>query len=366
MTSFHRETSFHRAINKNDIKEIKRLIQGGENINWQDSSGKTALFKAIRAQKYKIAEILFKAGANPNIPNNSGEVVLHLINDKKRTNLVKLFLKGVQPADASIADNQCNTAPNANLILADASIADKHGNTPLHEAARSNQIGIAKILVEALDNKIDAKNKKGETPFDIACIYRRVEMATFLLKRGDTTFLLEADATNQNSDKTPSLHHACSRGSLELVKMLIKRGVAIDATDKDNRTALHIAAREEKHEIVEFLIDNKANINAIDVNKMTPIYFALSAFNMKVVEILIKKGANINIRCENDNTALHKAVCILDQSIVKLLLDNGADVKITNSQNESPLDMAKKFQKNGYKNIEIIEILEKNYNRLST
>jgi ankyrin repeat protein len=50
---------------------------------------------------------------------------------------------------------------------ADVNLAFKNGNTPLHFAVASGNLKIVKLLVEKGANK-NAKNNKGQTPFDIA------------------------------------------------------------------------------------------------------------------------------------------------------------------------------------------------------
>jgi ankyrin repeat protein len=37
-----------------------------------------------------------------------------------------------------------------------------------------------------------------------------------------------------------ALHHAATRGKLEVVKKLIEKGATVDAQDKDGFTALHV------------------------------------------------------------------------------------------------------------------------------
>ena len=55
------------------------------------------------------------------------------------------------------------------------------------------------------------------------------------------------------------LSDAALRGNLEVVKLLIKRGARVDATNRDSNTPLHVATFMCRKEVVEFLLEKGAN-----------------------------------------------------------------------------------------------------------
>ena len=54
--------------------------------------------------------------------------------------------------------------------------------------------------------------------------------------------------------KCPPLHRACERGYLEMVKILVNVGAAIDKSDRCDMTPLHYACQEGHLQLVVYLI----------------------------------------------------------------------------------------------------------------
>ena len=60
--------------------------------------------------------------------------------------------------------------------------------------------------------------------------------------------------------KVSPLHESAYRGFVDLVQLLIEKGAAIDATDKDGWTPLHAACRQGNTNVVLLLVNAKASI----------------------------------------------------------------------------------------------------------
>ena len=61
--------------------------------------------------------------------------------------------------------------------------------------------------------------------------------------------------------KVSPLHESAYRGFIDLVELLIHKGAAINATDKDGWTPLHAACRQGNLGVVKLLVDAEASLS---------------------------------------------------------------------------------------------------------
>ena len=64
------------------------------------------------------------------------------------------------------------------------SIPDKDGNTLLHYMAADGNIHVIKTIIKENDADINAQNKRGQTPLDVAYDKEQLEAALLLIKNG--------------------------------------------------------------------------------------------------------------------------------------------------------------------------------------
>jgi ankyrin repeat protein len=100
-------------------------------------------------------------------------------------------------------------------------------------------------------------------------------------------------------------------------------------------------------EIIEILIKYNININVRDDLNNTPLIKASQLNNIEVVKLLIKNSpilTIVNAANYNKSTALHYAAFFKYFDIVKVLLEAGANYTLKDSRDESPIDIARKWQ----------------------
>ncbi|MHC4661164.1 MAG: ankyrin repeat domain-containing protein [Planctomycetota bacterium] len=140
-------------------------------------------------------------------------------------------------------------------------------------------------------------------------------------------------------------HVAAREGWIEVMKILIERGIEIDTPvlalgrvtygngfeteeHENDDTALHIAAEEGHLEIIRLLIENGADINPEDQYGFTPLHNAVARQHVRIARLLIEEGADVNNVGLSERTPLHEATGTMNIELVKLLVENGAKVNV--------------------------------------
>ena len=101
--------------------------------------------------------------------------------------------------------------------LGNISPANKHGDTPLHDAASNGHFEVFKLIFENMDEK-NPKNRGDTTPFHNAAWHGYLNICEFIVKEIDDDSILN----DQSGTGTP-LGLAASKGHFEVCKFIIER-----------------------------------------------------------------------------------------------------------------------------------------------
>jgi ankyrin repeat protein len=185
----------------------------------------------------------------------------------------------------------------------------------LHEAAAHGWEGIVeKILAEW--SHPDVQDDKGRTPLQKAAWHGRHACVSYLVDH-------RADVNYDGGPDGSALEISASRGLVEIVKTLLKRG----ATAKDS--ALHKAAREGHKQVVNLLINYRANIRYKDSSGNTVLDSAIRSRSLDVLKRVLRAGGAEDVDHQNYNrqdTPLHIAARYGHGDGVQLLLEAGANL----------------------------------------
>ena len=113
---------------------------------------------------------------------------------------------------------------------------------------------------------------------------------------------------------------ASYRGDDKLLREILASGADKDTRDSTGATALHIAMLQSNPVVIKLLLDSGFDPNAIaERNGFTPLHNAVAANNEAAVRLLLQYGANKNIKNLDGQTPLDKARKEEKQRLVLLL-----------------------------------------------
>ncbi len=152
--------------------------------------------------------------------------------------------------------------------------------------------------------KSGTKNHRGETALHVVSRYdsqNGVRVAKLLLERG-------VDVNAQDKDHNSPLHSASYSGRLEIVRVLLDHGAKANAKNDRGETPLHQVSQGEYESqvdgvrIAQLLLDRGVDVNAQDENGITPLHLASWCGKLEIARLLLERAT---LKTDRDRTLLH-------------------------------------------------------------
>ena len=299
----------HRAIIDNDVKKVLELINKGADVNQLDSlMGNAPLHIAAQGNNPKMIEILLSKGAFVNLQTpRSGQTPLMIASWYNKPENIKALLK----------------AKDINIFL-----RSPHGGA------------MAKDWIGGWDkNQTENEKLRNKELSDIFETYER-ELQTKIVEQKIYQVVVNPNMAEQEKE-------AEVKKFIE-AKEPVNTESFVTSTGNDKHSALLVAARDDYPNIVKMLIDAGADIGQRGY-MMNAIAFHKAGYkgNPEVMKLLINhKDAQKYINDQGPNngyTPLHDAIWHGHSETAKLLIEAGARLDIKNYENDTPLDMAKRY-----------------------
>jgi ankyrin repeat protein len=285
--------ALREAASEGNRAAVERLLAAGVDVDATTASGGTALMYAAYGNHAELVTALLAAGADPDRGDRFGDPAIHWASYGGAGAAVDALLAG--GADPTIVTHHGDALAIAmrrgfqEIVesLVEHTGTDT-GHSPLHDAARRGDVPAVEQAL-ARGDAIDAGNRIGYTPLMEACREGRELVVRRLLEAG-------ADPAHPGNDLGMGM------------------------------TALHLAADADRPEIARLLLDRGLPVDAGNAQGTTPLAWALGEGSAATALVLLDAGADPAIEDENGFSALDAAEYLEDAALRRRLLDAaGAD-----------------------------------------
>jgi ankyrin len=218
-------------------------------------------------------------------------------------------------AEIHLAVTRGNVGKLQDLLVAgvDVDLRTEEGFTTLHIAVARSQPEIVQLLLEAGADVSIGDKMAEHTPLHLACVAGNVRVVQLLL---------EYAANTEQVDKAGfyPFHHAVAHKNREVAEHLLMSGFDPNiASQKDGVTALHMAAEFNHLDIMRLLLAHGAAVDQPDSNKLTPLHRATMADNRAAAQILLQWGADVLAENSELRTPLKLAQSMSHNKTVEVL-----------------------------------------------
>ena len=193
----------------------------------------------------------------------------------------------------------------------------------LAQAIKVNNLELCKKLSQEFPSALSEKDTRdGATAAHCAALVGSVEILEWLIELG-----VSVDTEVASSGMQP-IHWACTRGHTEVVRLLLREGVSVNALDIKHTSPLAIAAQYDHTILVFFLVKQRADISILDDCEDSPLHWAAYKGNNQTAALLHYLGLSADAQDSYGSTPLHLAAAQGASSVVEYLLESSEAEKL--------------------------------------
>jgi ankyrin repeat protein len=244
------------AARQGSLESARLLVEAGADVNYKEPQGYDPLLIAIYNGHYELGSLLVEKGAKVDdgalwmvvetrdmdksdkhpAPTDYGKV--------KSMDMMKMLLAKGAPVDGGLKSR-----------LPQRAIMEGGGpavGSPLYRATKSTDVTAMRLLIE---NGADPKYKLAR------------DSSTLIMAAAGQGFNKEAGVGGEQKD------------AIEAIKMLMEKGVDVNAANDQGQTAMHFAALTGREKVIEFLYKSGAKLDVKDKRGRTPYEVATGVGN---------------------------------------------------------------------------------------
>ena len=265
-------TAIASAVRNGYLPIVQLLVGEDADPHLQPYELQEPLYSAVESGNQDIAELLLKAGADPNyISTADGRSPLASAVESDDLKLAKLLAENgaamlcVLPAAAAVVGR---TSDGKILEPPLMSVAFDHEN-----------LDMIRLLLD-LKAPLDHPGKDGTTPLRRALDKKNVSLVQLLLSHG--------------ADPGDTLFLALQQADSAVIDLLLAHGASLNRKDANGDTPLHIAVERGDVALVEQLLESEPDLSTTGRHGQTVFALATAAQNLPLMERFLKRGADPN------------------------------------------------------------------------
>lgn len=341
-----------KAIDANDLTEVKQLIAAGADVNEGDFFVDSPMKRALQGGNYEIIKLLVESGAK-----DRGNIY-HAVSENNMK-LTKYLIEN----EFDIGESIVNAAENNNLEMVKflaskgakvdfsqkrrTGLFRKHYVSPIDEAVSHNNLAMVNVLIEhglplltAIESSLD--HGRNDLIFALSKDFDNkgwLLMESFTRGNDPVVNKLISQGVPPNSEDgngNSMLLIAASKGNLLSVQKCVEEyKLYLFKKNNDGENALMKAAENGSRSVCEYLLGKGITIDAQNNKGETALFYALSPDSRSVFDFLKEKGANIHHKSLDGNTLLIKAAIRNHANAMIYLLSIGVDALHVNKEGKA-------------------------------
>ncbi|XP_056325529.1 protein phosphatase 1 regulatory subunit 16A [Danio aesculapii] len=267
--TFNSNVMLLEAAARNDIEEVRQLLNNGVSPDLFNEDGLTALHQSCIDDFLEVARCLLDVGANVNACDSELWTPLHAAATCGHTDLVQMLIEAgadllAVNADGNMPYDLCEdeaTLELIEMIMAEQGITQERIDECRGAKERVMLIDLREMVTNGAD--LNVKDEQGATMLHVAAANGYISVGELLLEH-------RLSPDERDADGWTPLHAAACWGQIQMVELLVAHGASLNAKSELDETPLDVCTDEEvRAKMMELKHKHDAIMKGQDKHKNT-------------------------------------------------------------------------------------------------